>query len=115
MKLKPVMPSLRERKRYLTFEVISKQKISDASAVAKAITNSMLKFVGELGVSKAGLIVLSDSYKSTSQKGIVRVAHTSVDALKASLTFITSINGTPVTVRSVAVSGNINKAKANTK
>ena len=115
MKLKPVLPSLRERKRYVTFEVLSEKSVSDGGAVAKAIWNSMLRFGGELGTSEAGLIVLIDQYKASSQRGIVRVAHTGVDKLKASFTFITSISGIPVTIRSVAVSGNINKAKTSRK
>lgn len=110
-KLKPVMPSLREKKRYLAYEVLSNSKV-DVNSVAKSLWNSALGFVGELGAAKMGLIVLTDNFNSSKQRGIVRVAHNMIDELKASLTLITNIDGRPATVRSITVSGNINKAKA---
>jgi ribonuclease P/MRP protein subunit POP5 len=109
-KLKPVMPSLREKKRYVAFEILSNAKL-DVHAVAKAVWSAVLQFTGELGASKMGLIVLTDLYNRTKQKGIVRVAHTGLDAVRASFTFITTIDGHPVTVRSIAASGSITKAK----
>ncbi|HSU72948.1 MAG TPA: Rpp14/Pop5 family protein [Candidatus Binatia bacterium] len=109
-KLKPVMPSLREKKRYLTFEVLSDAKL-DVTHVAKAVTHAVLEFVGELGMAQMGVIVLTDLYNRVRQRGVVRVSHVGVDRLKASLAFIHSIDGHPVAVKSVAVSGNIIKAK----
>ena len=108
-RLKPVKPSLREKKRYLVFEVLSNTKV-EAQTAAKTLWNAVLGFVGELGAAKMGLIVLNDQYSK--QKGIVKVAHNMVDELKASLALITSIEGRPATVRSITVSGNLNKAKA---
>ena len=110
-KLKPVMPSLRERKRYLAFEVLSTTKV-DVHAVAKAVWHAVLAFVGELGAAELGLIVLTDNYNPNKQRGVVRVSHIGIDRLKASLTFITSIEGHPASVRSLITSGNLNKAKA---
>lgn len=108
-KLKPVMPSLRERKRYVAFEVLSSTRVQ-ADSVAKALWHSVLGLVGELGAASMGLIVLTDLYNAK-QRGIARVSHTGVDAFKASLAFITDIEGKPATVRSLATSGNITKAK----
>jgi RNase P/RNase MRP subunit POP5 len=41
MKLKPMLPSLKEKKRYLSFEIISKSDFS-AEQVAKAVSESTL-------------------------------------------------------------------------
>ena len=59
-KIKPVMPSLREKKRYLAFEVISKQKVEDFNKVQESIMGSALEFIGHLGMAKAGAIILKD-------------------------------------------------------
>jgi len=67
-KLKPVLPSLREKKRYLAFEVISKEKINDASQVSSAIWNASLQLLGQLGTAKAGLMVLSNKWDQKLQR-----------------------------------------------
>jgi len=107
-KLKPVMPSLREKKRYLAFEVLSDAKLS-SEHIAKAVMQASLQFAGELGTAEMGIIPLTESF--TKNKGIIRVSNVGLDRLKASLTLITTIDGHPVSVRSLAVSGNLGKMK----
>src|SRR3989338_6254409 len=92
-KLKPILPSLREKKRYVVFEVISKRKIWDFSAVSNAIYSSSSDFVGQLGMAKAGIMVLGNKWDPEFQRGIIKVGHKHVDALKASLAFISRIEG----------------------
>ena len=110
-KLKPLLPTLREKKRYLAFEVLSKDKIADFDTVSNAILHASAEFLGQLGVSKAGLLVLSDKWDKNSQRGIVRVSHNHVDNLKAALTMIGKINDNDAIVKSVGVSGILNKAE----
>ena len=110
-KLKPLLPTLREKKRYLAFEVLSKDKIADFDTVSNAILHASAEFLGQLGVSKAGLLVLSDKWDKNSQRGIVRVSHNHVDSLKAALTMIGKINDNEAIVKSVGVSGILNKAE----
>jgi len=110
-KLKSVLPSLREKKRYLVFEVISKEKIKDAASVSNAIFHSSLQFLGQFGVAKAGLIVLNNKWNPELQRGIVRVGHKHVDALKAALVFANKINDQDVIFRSIGISGILKKAE----
>jgi ribonuclease P/MRP protein subunit POP5 len=110
-KIKPILPSLREKKRYLVFEVISKQKIQDFNKVRDAIMNSALEFLGQLGMAKAGVIILKDKWNKDKQRGILRVNNKHVDNLKAALTFVEKINGADAIVRSVGVSGILKKAE----
>ena len=107
-KLKPVMPSLREKKRYLAFEVLSDAKL-DTNHIAKAVMNASLQFAGELGTAEMGIIPLTELFAKN--KGIIRVSNVGLDRLKAALTLITTIEGHPVSVRSLAVSGNLGKMK----
>ncbi len=108
MKEKPLQPSLREKKRYLVYEVLSKQAIQPKD-VSLAIKSAMQEYVGTLGLGKAGLMFFDKDY--TNNKGFVRVSHTSLDELKASLPFIKQINGLDVIVKSVTASGMIEKAR----
>ena len=76
-----------------------------------AIKSSMLRHVGELGVSEAGLIFMDRLYDPKTQIGIVRVSNKYVDTLKLSLALIDKINKSNVIVKSVKTSGMINKVK----
>lgn len=109
-KIKPLLPSLKEKKRYLAFEVISKEK-EDFSEVSKAIWSSMKGFMGELGLAGAGAWVLQEKYNAQTQKGLIRINHKYVNELKASLCFINKIGEQDVIVRSLGISGILNKAE----
>ena len=111
-KLKPILPSLREKKRYLVFEIISKEIINDISSVSNAIWHYSLQFLGQLGTAKAGLIVLDNKWNSQLQRGIIKVSHKYVDAVKAALAFADKIDSKDVIFRSIGVSGILKKAEA---
>lgn len=111
-KIKPMLPSLREKKRYLAFEIISKNRITGFSAVGRAVRESCLAFLGELGMSKAGIMVLGDKWNADKQRGIIRVDRKYVDHTKVALALIKKIDSEKVIVRSIGVSGMINKADA---
>ena len=112
-KLKPILPSLREKKRYLVFEVISKEKISDADAVSGAILQSSLQFLGQRGTAKAGIVALNNKWDAEKQRGIIKVSHKHVDDVKASLVFAKKIEGKDAIIRSLGVSGVLKKAENN--
>jgi RNase P/RNase MRP subunit POP5 len=111
-KLKPVLPSFREKKRYLVFEVLSNSRIKAVSEVSKAIVSHSLSFSGTFGVASAGLMVLPDKYHPESQRGMLRVGHRHVDHARAALATIRSIGNQPVIVRSVGASGIMRKAES---
>lgn len=105
------MPTLKERKRYLAFEVISTEKIDRFSSVSNAVWAKTKEFLGELGIAKAGIWLLPDKWDSTRQTGIIRVSHRHVNELKASLALIKNIDNANVVVRSIGVSGILNKTE----
>jgi len=109
-RIKAILPSLREKKRYLVFEVFSKGKIRDYSGVSKAIWQGMLSFAGTKGAAQAGLILLPEKYNQQAQRGIIRVNNKQVDLLKASLALIQEVDNVPATIRSIGVSGSLKKA-----
>ena len=99
---KAVLPSLREKKRYLAFEVVSKNKFSFTD-IKSAIMQSCKDFLGQLGMAKAGIIVLGDKFEN--KRGLIKVNNKYVNELKASLALIKK----PV-VKSTGVSGMLTKA-----
>jgi len=107
---KALLPSLREKKRYLAFEIISKGKISGFSAISTAINESALDYLGTKGAAVAGIILLKERYDPQRQRGIIRVNHKNVDHLRASLCFVESIGEGPVIVHSIGTSGILKKA-----
>ena len=105
------MPSLREKKRYIAFEIISEKPIIEFSKVSSAIWDSCLSYLGTLGVSKAGIWILPDKYSAESQRGLIRVSRKEVDKVKAAFITIRQVDGQDVIVRSLGVSGILNKAE----
>ncbi len=104
-----MLPTLRERKRYLVFEIISDKAINNAQNVQRAIEQAALNYGGSAGVANAGILFLKDYYKHN--HGVIRVAHNAVDDLKTALTFITHIDDTEVAIRSVKTAGSIKKTE----
>jgi len=112
-KLKPILPSLREKKRYLVFEVISKEKIRDADAVSGAILQSSMQFLGQRGTAEAGIVALNNKWDAEKQRGIIKVSHKHVDDVKAALIFAKKIGNKDAIIRSLGVSGILKKAENN--
>lgn len=105
-KLKPLLPSLREKKRYIGFEILSDKAFSFAQ-FNDVFSENLKNFIGFYGLSKAGTFVVKEKYDNN--KGIIRVNNNHVDIIKASFTKIKKINDTNVIVRSIRTSGMINK------
>jgi len=107
MTIKPILPSLREKKRYIVYEILSEKKMK-FNEVKESINKAVLGFLGELGYSKSGLIIL-DMFKNN--KGVLKTNHKEVDNIKTSLALIDNIDNNKVIFKSILVTGVINKAK----
>jgi len=108
-KIKPLLPSLREKKRYLAYEIISKGKFHDAVHINNVILDVTKDFLGDLGMARAGIIPLNEKWNEDMQRGIMRVNNRHVDDLKASFVFVKNISGKDVIVKSVGASGILKK------
>jgi len=107
MRLKPILPSLKEKKRYLSFEILSENNFSSED-VSKAINESTLKFLGTLEAGKAGLLFLADKYKNN--EGVLKTGHKYVDKVRTALALIKTIDNKEVIVRTRVVSGTLKRA-----
>lgn len=110
-KMKAILPSLREKKRYLAFEIISKKKIEKFSKVSEAFWQSSLSFIGEKEMARANIWLLPDMWNEAKQRGIIKINNKYLHEIKAALTLIKKINRQNIIVRSLGVSGILKKAK----
>ena len=106
IKLKGLKPSLREKKRYLVYEVTSKEKI-DMITFQDALIKKVSLLLGVF--TPAGLLPIK--FDNKTKKGIIRVNHTAVDKVRSCFVLIDEINNTPVSINTVGVSGILKKAK----
>lgn len=107
MKRLKILPSLREKKRYIIFEVISDKNLN-FSLVKNSLNEVFERFLGMINMAKANIVFFEDF---NNQKGIIKVNNKYVDYVKAAFTQINMIGDNGVIVRSVGVSGILNKAK----
>ena len=105
--MKPILPSLKEKKRYLAFEIISDSKFSK-SEIEDAVKKQSLEFLGTLGYGKAGVIMLNIA----GNEGIIKVNNRFTNHIKASLMLIKDINNKRVIFKTKGVSGVLKKAKS---
>jgi len=106
--MKPIPPTLRERNRYLVFEAISDASLK-RDEVIRAIQNSCLAFLGELGTSRVGLWLMD--WDARKRKGILKVTHKSVDEVRASMALVKDIGRKPCILKVLGVSGTVKKAR----
>jgi len=104
-----LLPSLRQKKRYLVFRIESKQ-IFNFSDIKREVDSALLIFLGQLGLAKSSPLLLNEKLKNN--KFIIKVNHKYVDECKAALALIKKIKNKPVIVRSVITSGTIKKASS---
>jgi ribonuclease P/MRP protein subunit POP5 len=111
-KLKILPPTLREKKRYIAFQVISEESETFSySDLEQAIWNTSLDFLGEYGVSKTSIWLMKDCWDQNKQMGIIRCNHKSVHSVITSLGLISRLGDTKITIKILKVSGTIKTVK----
>ncbi len=106
--MKKLVSSLREKKRYIAFEVDSESGFSKEEIV-NAVDASCRDFLGEYGYGKGGVMIVNDSVNG--KKGVVRVNSKYVDLVKVSLMMMKSINNNKVVFKNVKTSGALKNVK----
>jgi len=110
--MKPILPSLRERKRYMAYEIISNESHAFENA-ARAINESYRQLFGEQGMAEANISAMKADFHDN--KGIIRMNHKATDRAKMAIAMIKNIGKSKATARSTTVSGTLKKAKSKLK
>lgn len=105
--MKPLLPTLKERHRYVVYEVITADPLR--SDVSEALMQRLSEILGVFGTADAG--VLSVAYDQHRQAGILRVAHTQVARVRGALLMIGQLGHARVLIRTLGVSGMLGKAR----
>ncbi|AKB61942.1 MAG: Rpp14/Pop5 family protein [Methanosarcina mazei] len=103
--MKRLLPSLRAKKRYLAFELISEEPAS-RSDIVKEVMSSASSLLGDVITSDCDIRVLGFE----NGKGIIQCSHTKVKQTRASLAALTRINGKRATLHVLGVSGTVKRA-----
>ena len=104
--IKPLIPSLREKKRYLHYEVTSETTLT-AEEVKQAVQEALQQFLGEYGCAQAGIHYI----ENTNKYGVLKTNVKQVNQVKTALALIKTIKNKSVMVKTTKVSGMINKVK----
>ncbi|MBN2251190.1 MAG: ribonuclease P protein component 2 [Candidatus Altiarchaeota archaeon] len=109
-------PTLREKNRYIAFEIVSEEK-HPREVIVKALWNAVLRFLGESGAGKTSLWIMD--WDEEVQKGIIKVNHRETDNVKAALTLMKEIrksdgNKNACIYRTLTVSGTLKKLREKT-
>jgi ribonuclease P/MRP protein subunit POP5 len=104
--LKPIPLSMRGKKRYISFELVSDKRLLEKE-VFRAVNQSLLQLYGEVGVARQRPWLVS--FKDN--QGVLRCASSEVEAVKAGLLFLEKIASNPVSPKILRVSGSVKGAK----
>ncbi len=96
------LPTLRDKKRYMAFEVLSEITITRAE-LAKEIASSAGSLFGDSGCSGMNLGLLSYDGKY----GIIRCARGKTEETRAALACITRVQGVRLSILILGISGSI--------
>jgi len=107
-KPKTLPSSCREKKRYITFEILASEKI-EINELIKGVWSSVINLIGCLGVAKTNFKFINELCRN--QKFVVRCLPKDVELIRLALSLITEINGKKVCIRSLGVTGTIKAAK----
>lgn len=102
-KLKPLQPTLREKKRFIKIKIENSQKIE-----FKELSNQLLReityYLGAIDIGKAGIWILKDKFNHEKQELIIKVNVKYKDKLVGALA-LTNINNAKINI--IRVSGTL--------
>ncbi|MFH1125513.1 MAG: Rpp14/Pop5 family protein [Candidatus Altiarchaeota archaeon] len=106
--MKQLKPTLRERNRYVAFELTCNRRCT-RDEVVKAIWNSVVGFLGQMKAGKMSLWVMD--WSDSRQSGILKVDHKSIKDLRVGITALSRVGESEASVNVLGVSGTLKKAR----
>ena len=105
-RLKILLPTLREKERYISFQVLSEESIT-YSDLESAIWNQLLDFYGEYGVSKTSMWLVKNLWDENDQVGVIRCNNLSVSQVVAGLGLISRLGDIRIILKILKISGTL--------
>jgi ribonuclease P/MRP protein subunit POP5 len=105
-KIKRMLPSLKEKKRYIVFQIKSDKKV-DFTKIKGEMDYKLKTFLGDLGYGKAGIMIIDGK----DDKCVMKVNHKHIDEVRSALILVKDLNNQKVMIQTLGVSGILKKAK----
>jgi len=102
--MKRILPSLRENNRYVLFQI---SKNIDTKKFKEKFENELISFLGQLEIAKSSFKLISFN----GDKGVIKVNAPYLNKIKAFMALENNIDKEKVTIKSIKVSGILNKLK----
>lgn len=115
VKIKGLLPTLREKKRFVVFqiEVLDQNRKNykfNFDNLSKSLFNSLVKFLGTINLGKSGFWLVKDNYFKDKNSGLIKVSTKYKDNLIGALSLVENIDNVKVKVNVLGVSGTIKGA-----
>ena len=108
--MRPLLPTLKERKRYILVKVLYDKEIEKRD-VFKLVTKANLQFLGELGMARAKIQPLENTWNPLEKTFIIKVDNKHTDELVAGLGLIKSFEEKKISFTTLKTSGSVDKLK----
>jgi RNase P/RNase MRP subunit POP5 len=106
-KIKGLMPSLREKKRYLKIKIISLDNALHLRNIQSQVIEQINSFLGVFEASKAGILPVY----AKKEEILIKVSTTHLNKTRAALLFINYLSSHKVILKSIRAFGSIKQAK----
>ena len=105
-KLKPLMPTLRQKKRFIRIQIEGEKKF-DFKILSNNLTDQITYFLGAIEFSNSGVWFLKDKFNFEKQEMIIKVSTKSKDKLVGALSLITKLGNENIKIKTLRVSGTL--------
>lgn len=105
-KLKPLIPTLRTKKRFIKIKIQSKQKFN-FKEISDKLQEEILFYIGAIDYSKAGIWFLKDKFNEKEQELVIKCATKYKDKTIAAIALIDSIDNKDAKASIIKVSGTL--------
>jgi len=109
-KPKILPPTLREKHRYIVFEIISEEPI-EYKDFSKSVWLACLSFLGELKTSESEVKIIRNLFNPRTQQGVIRCRNDATEHVRAALSLITKIGEKNAIIKVLGITGTISSAK----
>ena len=109
-KPKPLPSSLRDKKRYIVFSILSKATINP-DAMAEKIYEAGMELLGEAGMAKSRMWVMKNMFSPARKIGMIRCLPGYVEECRLVLSSVSHIEEAECILKVEGVTGTIRTAK----
>ena len=108
--MKPYPPTMRERRRYVSFKIHTKDPVTSREA-GNSISSVVMGLLGESGYAEANFSII----ELEEGRGIARTAHTKLEEAVFAITLVTELGKAPGWVEVTGISGTLKKTRSEAK